>query len=280
MFFPLIIVKKEIIIKRIKYRASARFWQAVKDQNKNKYGLDKFDIPQSIFDSIQSLPKKMPLYRKLSESQKQIVRNIYNVFDKLWKRHQRDIDRVLRKLKTTDFKKNWLKKEIPKATGIDWPFKKIYIFPGILNWARVSENQLCIGIRPKRALEKRNLIPLIVHELIHINTWDIWKTPLIVHELIHINTWDIWKTRSKQKLFYKEDSIEIATTLLANNIIRNMNTKFNIHIPDQKLPSPFKNLEKFIPQFEKISNQSKSYKELILKVDSFLKKIKHKAYYT
>jgi len=251
-----------IIIKRIKYRASARFWQAVKDQNKNKYGLDKFDIPQSIFNSIHSLPKKMPLYRNLPESQKEIVRNIYDMFDKLWKQHQKDIERVLTKLKTTDFKKNWLKKEIPKATGIDWPFKKIYIFPGILNWARVSENQLCIGIRPKRALEKRNLIPLIIHELIHINTWDIWKT------------------RSKQKLFYKEDSIEIATTLLTNKIVRDMNAEFNMHTPDQELPSPFKILEKFMPQFEKILNQSKSYKELILKVDSFLKKIKHEAYYT
>jgi len=49
-----------IIIRKIKYRASARFWQAVKDQSKNKYILEKFNIPQSIFDSIHSLPKKIP----------------------------------------------------------------------------------------------------------------------------------------------------------------------------------------------------------------------------
>jgi hypothetical protein len=58
-----------------------------------------------------------------------------------------------------------------------------------------------------------------------------------------------------------------------------MNAEFNMHIPDQELPSPFKNLEKFIPQFEKILNQSKSYEELILKVDNYLKEIKHKHYY-
>lgn len=248
-----------IIIGKIKYRASARFWQAVKDQNKNKYGLDKFDIPQSVFDSIHSLPKKMPLYKKLPEAQKKIVRNIYNVFDNLWKKHREEIEKVLRKLKTTDFKKGWLKKEIPKTTGIDWPFQKIYIFPGILNWARVSENQLCIGIRPKYALKKCNLIPTLIHELIHIN---------------------MWKTKFRQKLFYKRDSEEIATVLLTNKIIRAMNAEFNIRIPDQKLNSPLLNLEKFMPRFEKTLSQSKSYRKSLLKIDRFLKKIKHKPYYT
>ena len=247
-----------IIIKKIKYRASTRFWEAVKDQNKNKYGLDRFNIPQSIFDLIHSLPKKMPLYKKLPEVQKKIVRDIYNAFDKLWKKHQKDIDRVLKKLKTTDFKKGWLKKEIPKTTGIDWPFQQIYIFPGIINWARTSENQLCIGIRPKYALKKCDLIPTLIHELIHINTW---------------------KTKSKQKLFYKRDGEEIATVLLTNKIIQAMNTEFNMLIPDQKLNSPLLNLEKFIPQFERFLNQSKSYQELTFKIDRFLKKIKHKPYY-
>jgi hypothetical protein len=248
-----------IIIKKIKYRASARFWVAVKEQNKNKFALDKFDISQNIFDSIHSLPKKMPPYRKLPEAQKKIVRNIYDAFDRLWKKHQRDIDGVLRKLKTTDFKRNWLKKEIPKMTGIDWPFQKIYIFPRILNWAVASENQICIGIRPKRALKKYNLIPTLIHELIHVNTY---------------------KTKFKQKLFYKRDSEEIVTALYTIKIVRDINTRFNMHIPEQKLTNPFLNLEKFIPQFEEFLNQSKSYKELILKVDSFLKKIKHKSYYT
>ncbi|MGE4555019.1 MAG: hypothetical protein AB7D02_02775 [Candidatus Paceibacterota bacterium] len=252
-----------IIIRKIKYRAAGRFWAAAEEQNKNKYGLDKFDIPQEIFDLAPTLPqpKKMPYYETLTESQKQIARDINDAFDNLWKKHQKDINKVLKKLKTTDFKKKWLKKEIPKTTGIDWPFKEIYIFPGIINWARSQKNQLCIGIRPKHALKKNNLIPLLIHELIHINTWDIWET------------------RSKQKLFYKKDSIEISTTLLTNKIVRNMNDKFNIHIADQELPSPFKNLEKFMPHFEKLLNQSKSYKELIFKVDGFLKSIKHKAYY-
>jgi len=250
-----------IIIKKIKYRAAGRFWAAAEEQNKNKYGLDKFDIPQSIFDLAPTLPKpkKMPYYINLTEPQKKIVRDINDVFDGLWKKHQKDIERVLRKLKTTDFKKNWLKKEIPKTTGIDWPFQKIYIFPGILNWAVASKNQLCIGIRPKHALEKRNLIPLLVHELIHINTW---------------------KTKFKQKLFYKKDSTEITTVLLTNKIVQKMNTEFNMRTPNQELASPFMNLEKFIPRFEKMLNQSKSYQRLTFKIDHFLKKIKHKAYYT
>ena len=161
------------IIRKIKFRAGGRFWAAAEEQNKNKYGLAKFDIPQEIFDLAPTLPKpkKIPYYRNLTESQKKIVRDIYNTFGRLWKKHQKDIDRVLKKLKTTDFKRNWLKKEIPKTTGIDWPFQKIYIFPGILNWARVSENQLCIGVRPKHTLRRRHLIPLLIHELIHINTW-------------------------------------------------------------------------------------------------------------
>jgi len=49
-----------IIIKKIQYRAAGRFWAAAEEHNKNKYGLDKFDIPQEIFDSALTLPKKIP----------------------------------------------------------------------------------------------------------------------------------------------------------------------------------------------------------------------------
>lgn len=252
-----------IIITKSKYRASAHFWQAVENYNKNKYGLAGFDIPQHIFDSIHSLPKKMPLYKDLPESQKKIVRDIYEAFDNLWKKYQKDINRVLKKLKTTDFKRNWLKKEIPKTTGIEWPFKEIYIFPGTINWARVSENQLCVGIRPKHALKKDNLIPLLIHELIHINTWNIWEG------------------KPKKQLSYKKDSIEIATVLLTNKIVQQMNTVFNMHLNNQEFATPFADLEKqFLPQFENILNQSKSYQDLIFNIDQFLKKIKHKPYYS
>jgi len=58
-----------------------------------------------------------------------------------------------------------------------------------------------------------------------------------------------------------------------------MNAEFNMYIPDQKFATPFANLEKFLPQFKRILNQSKLYKELILKVDNYLKEIKHKHYY-
>lgn len=249
-----------IIITKSKDRAAARFWQAAEDYNKNKYGLAGFDIPQHIFDSAPSLPKKMPLYKDLPESQKKIVRDINEAFDSLWKKYQKDINRVLKKLKTTDFKRNWLKKEIPKTTGIDWPFKEIYIFPGTINWARVSGNQLCVGIRPKYALKKNNLIPLLIHELIHINTWNI---------------------KFRKKLFYKDDSIEIATVLLTNKIVQQMNATFNMHLNNQKFATPFADLEKqFLPQFENILNQSKSYQDLIFNIDQFLKKIKHKPYYS
>jgi len=247
----------EFIIRKIKFRAGGRFWAATEEQNKNKYGLAGFGIPQEIFNLAPTLPKKIPPYKNLPESQKKIVRNIYNTFNNLWKKHQKDINSVLKKLKTTDFKKTWLKKEIPKTTKIDWPFKKIYIFPGIINGARTQENQLCIGIRPKCILDKNHLIPVLIHELIHINTWKI----------------------KPRKLFYKRDGEEIATILLVNKIIKKMNIKFNMHIKNQKLNDPLLNLEKFMPQLKEILNQSKSYKELISKVDRFLKSIKHKAYY-
>lgn len=100
-----------------------------------------------------------------------------------------------------------------------------------------SENQICIGIRPKRALKKYNLIPTLIHELIHVNTY---------------------KTKFKQKLFYKRDSEEIVTALYTIKIVRDINTRFNMHIPEQKLTNPFLNLEKFIPQLEEFLNQSKS----------------------
>jgi len=58
-----------------------------------------------------------------------------------------------------------------------------------------------------------------------------------------------------------------------------MNAKFNTRIPNQELNDPLMNLEKYVPQFEKMLNKSESYRELIFKIDRFLKKIKHKPYY-
>ncbi|MEK7188732.1 MAG: hypothetical protein AAB685_02685, partial [Patescibacteria group bacterium] len=194
--------------------------------------------------------------------QQKIYKEIVIQFSKFWKKYQKDLNLIFLVLKS--IKKDiwiWLEKKIKFETKIEWPYSKIYIFPGIRNWGALGKNKICIGIKPLILLERKD-------------NSELWH--LIIHELIHVNV----DKKELKGIKYKNDAEEIAITLLTRNITKKLKKKFGFKISDQKLAVPFRPLEKYEGNFKKIFIYSKSFEELIKKIDIFLKSINHKEYYS
>lgn len=150
----------------------------------------------------------------------------------------------------------WLKTQIPKQTKINWPRSKVFIFPAVRNWASQKSNKIALGIRPSHLLKELDF-SLIIHELIHVNTENV-----II-----------------KKLKFSRDADEITSTLLTRKITKKINREFRMKISAQELALPFRHLDKYDEQFNRLADNMNSYKDLVAKVDDFLTKIDHKEHY-
>ena len=249
----------QIIVKKNKKLAFERFLNSIKFQKAYPSHLEDFDILKSLIEDAAKLINLKP--KNFNLKQQKIYKEIITQFGKFWKKYQEDLNLIFWVLKSV--KKEvwiWLEKQIKLETKIEWPYSKIYLFPGIRNWGAIRKNKICIGVKPSILLERTD-------------NSELWH--LIIHELIHAN---IDKKEFKE-IKYKIDAEEIAITLLTRNITKKLKKKFGFEISNQKLATPFRHLEKYEDNFKKIFIYSKSFEELIKKIDIFLKSINHKEYY-
>lgn len=249
----------KLIIKKTKKLAFERFLNHIKFQNQYPFQLDGFGIPKKIINDAEKL--KNVEIKKLNPEQKKIYKDIKKLFNNLWRKYQKNLDLIPKRLKNYSKTLSSILKFVEESTKIKWAYKKIFIIPSIRNWGSEKNNLISIGIRPNFLIPKKG--KLVSNAIIN----------LIIHELVHVN---IKGAKIKNKLQYESDSEEIAVTLITRKVARLLNQNFSRNILDQKLSKSFQRLEKYESDFEKFLKQSNSYSILVKKIDIFLKLINHK----
>lgn len=134
-------------------------------------------------------------------------------------------------------------KSISELTKAHWKTNNIRIILTLRSGGMNDDNTIIIGINKKF---RKLYIETLIHELIHANT----------HFMI-----------SKTKL--SEDDEEIATTLITNKIIKNINRKYKTRIKQQKFSYNLNNKNLNRKYLSGFVDGSKSFIELVEKINRF-----------
>ena len=214
------------IIEKSKTKASHRFWRMIKFYKDLPYPLKNFKFNKKFIELIPLVPTDKS-YNELEEKHKKIIKEVYQNFEYLWNKYQKRINIIYQKIKKLKTKElSWLKEEIPKFTGLPWPYQKIYIYPGLCNLGAIYSNEIMIGVKPKKILTKREIVYTLIHELLHIN---------LSKE----------KEKIEKKLSYPTDSEEISIIFYSNKIAQKMNKTFKINLLLEEFKGPFKRINNF-----------------------------------
>ena len=245
----------EIIIEKNKEYAFQSFFRKLKAEHKGKPGMfANLEIPQDLVNRAGPLSgiKK----DELNDAQKEVRNEAERFFERLWSLKQSEIDNVLNLLMTAGEYFDWLTKKIPDYTDLVWPYEKIFIYPNIHSWATKAGPYMSVGIAPRRFLEE-DFVPVLVHELIHVNT-DNLKYP---------------------DLRYPQDADEIADGLVTNKIVHELNSEFGVSIRDLNLPWPLRSYDKDLGYLNDITVGRNSFREILKEVDDFLFSHNHQEVY-
>jgi hypothetical protein len=134
-------------------------------------------------------------------------------------------------------------KSISELTKAHWKTNNIRIILTLRSGGMNDDNTIIIGINKKF---RKLYIETLIHELIHAN----------IHFMI-----------SKTKL--SEDDEEIATTLITNKIIKNINRKYKTRIKQQKFSYNLNNKNLNRKYLSDFVDGSKSFIELVEKINRF-----------
>lgn len=247
----------KIVIEKNKEYAFQSFFMGLKQQAQSKRRLAKFDflkIPKNIIDKTVSISG----VRKegYNQKQKKLHSEVKSFFDTLWRGKQKEVNYVFSLLKKHEGTINWIVKKVPSYTDLKWPFKEVFIYPNVMSWATKAGNYISVGITPKHFLEK-DLVPVITHELIHVNT-DMLKF---------------------ENLKYPRDSSEMANTLITGKITRAMNEKFGTLIRNLKPAVTFRKYNEDWKYLKSLVKNTYDFKIVAGKIDSFLISKNHEKVY-
>lgn len=220
-----------------------------------QFALDFLKIPEGLTERAHIL-KGLPLGEYEDEVRNQIWREINILFNELWKEHSPEIEKNILLLKETKKYHKWLWEEIPKATGVKWPYRKVFIYPSILSWAGTRGNLIRMGITPEHFINK-DFLSTLIHELIHVNLNEI----------------------AIGGLKYPKDSEEIADTLIVLKLIRKLKNDFGVYIRPLVIPAPFRKYDQDIKYLKSFLKGSNSFSFIVEKVDKFLEEKNHKEIY-
>jgi hypothetical protein len=199
-------------------------------------------------------------FQKFTIGFKKILKEAENLHNKDWEKYKKDIKTAFDINKKLVKKYgNFIEKSIERTTKIKWLLKEIWIIPAIYSGGTVFNNKIFIGFSRDRS--ENFYLPLLIHELIHLNTNPTGREIL-------------------ENLKLPIDSNEITVVLLTNKVIEKLNEKFDLKIK----PQPFhRGQQKFAKKYkidlQEIGNKKQSYKSLIYAIDKFLSEKNYKSYF-
>ena len=204
----------------------------------------KFSTPVYLYS--MTLPEAEALIIQF----KKLIYTLAKIHSREWKAGQKEIaSGFISMRKMIGSNNHTLIKEIQHATGISWKTSEIVIYPCKYNGGTVMENGIYIGVGDDF---ERNYFNVMIHELIHLNTKEEYM-------------------RMRKLLVFPEDSMEIATTIITNKILRTLKERYNLDADYQELSlQQRKVFGRYAETIEKKTKRSKTFEGTILAVDKFL----------
>ncbi len=236
----------KVIVKKDRDLAFYSFFiRLTLEKEKHSAAFDFITLPDGLVEKADKL-KDLPLGTYLDAGRVEIWKQINNFFDDLWLKCQPELDGVMQKIVSLAEHEKWVVKKIEQITGASWPYEEVIIYPSILTWAGTQKNKIRVGITPPHFIEK-DFIPVLLHELIHVNTSSI-----------------------ALNLQHGNDADEIADTLLVNKILWAMKEELGLVYRAQRLAVPLRKYDSLTETFRTLRKEASSFKELAEKIDKLL----------
>jgi hypothetical protein len=159
------------------------------------------------------------------------LKQLEKIHDEEWKRYKEKIDIFLKTMKKLVKKYGkFIINTIPKRTKIPWKYKEVWIIPSIYFGATTEDNKIFRGVvKPIKELKDVEAgIPGLVHELIHVNEQPKYLSRLNKEELLE------YLINEYKKFKFPNASREIATMVLTNIILEDIEKKFGLKLKKQK----------------------------------------------
>jgi hypothetical protein len=170
--------------------------------------------------------------QKWSEKSLLLIKQLKKIHDNEWTRYRKEI-KTFSKTHEKIIKKygNFLLRVIPQITKIKWQYSEIFIIPSVYYGATTEDNKIFRGVVGKTFKELTNVerrLPGLIHELIHVNTLPKFLSRYSKKKLSE------FVMHEKSQFKNPNATIEIATMLTANQVIKLAEQNFGIKLEMQK----------------------------------------------
>lgn len=207
---------------------------------------------------------------KWSEKSLLLIKQLKKIHDNEWKRYRKEIKTFAKTHKKIIRKYgNFLLRIIPRITKIQWQYDEILVVPSVYYGATTEDNKIFRGVVGKSFKELTNAeerLPGLIHELIHVNTLPKFLSRYSKEKLSE------FVMHEKSQFKNPNATIEIATMLTANQVVKLTEQEFDIKLEMQKTHPHYKKviakIEKDFDSFE----SAKGFAQIRKSIDKLIEK--------
>lgn len=137
---------------------------------------------------------------------------------------------------------NFILRTIPKKTKIPWKYDEVWIIPAIYYGSTTEDNKIFMGVH-RSLTELRNIqkrVGGLIHELIHVNEQPKYLSTFSQEKLLK------YVIEERAKFRFPNASRELATMVITNSIIKEVEKKFKRKLEKQTSHPRYKNLIKVL----------------------------------
>lgn len=196
-----------------------------------------------------------------------IVNKLEKIHDEEWANYRNKVD-VLVKTMNNLVKEygNFILKTIQEKTMIPWKYNKIWIIPSMYYGSTTEDNKIFIGVHipPRHLKNVQKRVSRLIHELTHANEQPKYLSRFSQEEVLE------YVIDEYTQLRYPNASRELATMVITNSVIKEVEKKFKIKLEKQKSHPHYKDLIKALKKDLTELEENKGFNSIRKAIDNLI----------